>query len=112
MWILCTGYVFRPWNLNFLNIAIGNAFAVLNDPVKRKKYDTYGLDAVNSSEPHPFRQGYSAYGTAFEGQKLFPFHDFYLFTLSIVWIFIYAIFLWFDFIKQFFYRWYLAWRAV
>uniref|UniRef100_T1E179 Putative dnaJ protein n=1 Tax=Cupiennius salei TaxID=6928 RepID=T1E179_CUPSA len=47
--------------------AIGNAFAVLSDPVKRKKYDTYGLDAVNATENHPFRQGYAAYGSSFEG---------------------------------------------
>lgn len=47
--------------------AIGNAFAVLNDPVKRKKYDTYGLDAVNATENNPFRQAYSAYGNTFEG---------------------------------------------
>lgn len=29
--------------------AIGNAFAVLSDPEKRKKYDLYGQDAINSS---------------------------------------------------------------
>jgi len=29
--------------------AIGNAFAILSDPEKRKKYDLYGSDVVNSS---------------------------------------------------------------
>ncbi|XP_035224868.1 dnaJ homolog subfamily B member 1-like isoform X2 [Stegodyphus dumicola] len=46
--------------------AIGNAFAVLSDPVKRKRYDMYGLEAMQTTE-NPQREGYFAYAHAFEG---------------------------------------------
>ncbi|KAG8179352.1 hypothetical protein JTE90_007624 [Oedothorax gibbosus] len=46
--------------------AIGNAFSVLNDPVKRKRYDTYGLEAMQTTETHPTQEGYYTYST-FEG---------------------------------------------
>ncbi|XP_054715886.1 dnaJ homolog subfamily B member 1-like [Uloborus diversus] len=46
--------------------AIGNAFAVLNDPVKRKRYDEYGLEAMQQSESYP-QEGYYAYSHRFEG---------------------------------------------
>lgn len=60
-------YYFQTCNQIFSVTAIGNAFNVLSDPVKRKKYDTYGLDAVNASENHSFRQAHAAYGGTFEG---------------------------------------------
>ncbi|XP_042896807.1 dnaJ homolog subfamily B member 1 isoform X2 [Parasteatoda tepidariorum] len=45
--------------------AVGNAFAVLTDPVKRKRYDTYGLEAMQTTENHT-QEGYY-YAHSFEG---------------------------------------------
>ncbi|CAL1283723.1 unnamed protein product [Larinioides sclopetarius] len=38
--------------------AIGNAFMVLSDPVKRKRYDTYGLEAMQTTESYPTQERY------------------------------------------------------
>ncbi|GFY37435.1 dnaJ homolog subfamily B member 1 [Trichonephila inaurata madagascariensis] len=46
--------------------AIGNAFAVLTDPVKRKRYDTYGLEAMQTTESYPTQERYY-YAHSFEG---------------------------------------------
>ena len=35
--------------IHFCLIAIGNAFAILTDPEKRKQYDLYGAEAANTS---------------------------------------------------------------
>ncbi|GIY58916.1 dnaJ homolog subfamily B member 12 [Caerostris darwini] len=47
--------------------AIGNAFAVLTDPVKRKRYDQFGLEAMQTTENYPAHGGRYYYASSFEG---------------------------------------------
>jgi DnaJ family protein B protein 12 len=54
--------------------AIGNAFAILSDAEKRKQYDLYGSDAVNSSSYSRTRQyeqnQQNGYSRGFESKDL------------------------------------------
>jgi len=52
----------------FYVTAIGNAFAVLSDPVKRKRYDQFGSEAEQASVPH--HNAHHDYTRGFEGQGL------------------------------------------
>ena len=61
--ILTTCYV-----INYFLLAIGNAFAVLNDKDKRKKYDMY-CPEEEQSRGHSHREYDYTHG--FEGQKTF-----------------------------------------
>lgn len=48
--------------------AIGNAFAILSDPEKRKQYDLYGADSPQSSPSSSHRQSQYAYTRGFESE--------------------------------------------
>ena len=61
----------------FFISAIGNAFSVLSDPVKRKRYDQFGSEEEKSVHNHHSNYHEYDYTRGFEGR------DFHLVTASI-----------------------------
>lgn len=78
-------------NLNFSNLAIGNAFSVLNDPAKREKYDAYSLQAAKNKDSYPARD-FNANSYTFEGKIYCVNPSFSLYSIYLL-IFPYILFL-------------------
>lgn len=53
-------------NVVWYFLAIGNAFSILSDPEKRRKYDLYGSESVTSQ--HSRRNGEWDYSHGFEAE--------------------------------------------